>query len=71
MSLSRIAGLVLVAVGVALLVMGHNATQSPAEELSKTFLGRYSHETVWYLVGGIAALVGGGVIALFGARPVR
>jgi len=68
MPLSRVVGLVLVAVGVALLVMGHNATQSPAEELSKTFLGHYSHETFWYLVGGIAAVVGGGAVALFGAR---
>jgi len=68
MTLGRIAGLMLLAVGVALLVVGHDATDSPVEQLSKTFTGRYSQDTLWYLIGGAAAIVGGGALALFGAR---
>ncbi len=68
MPLGRILGLIILAVGVALLVIGHNATQSPVEQLSESFLGRYTHETQWYLIGGIAAVVGGAALALFGAR---
>lgn len=68
MPLVRILGLVLVALGIAMLVVGHNATQAPLEQLSETLTGRYSHETQWYLFGGIAAVVAGGALALFGAR---
>ncbi len=68
MPLGRIAGLILLAVGVALLVIGHNASDSPMERLSEALTGRYSHETQWYLIGGIAAVVGGAGLALFGGR---
>ena len=68
MSLGRIVGLMLLAVGVALLVVGHNATEAPLERFSEALTGRYSHETQWYLIGGIAAIVAGGALALFGAR---
>jgi hypothetical protein len=67
-ALPRVIGLMLLAIGVALLVIGHNESQSPLEQLSETLTGRYSHETVWYLIGGTAAVVGGGALALFGAR---
>jgi hypothetical protein len=68
MPIGRVAGLMLLAVGIALLVMGHDATDSFGEQLSKTFTGHYSQDTVWYIVGGIAALVGGAALALFGGR---
>ncbi len=67
MPLGRIIGLALLALGVALLVVAHNATDSPIERLSETLTGRYSHETQWYLFGGIAAVVAGGALAVFGA----
>jgi hypothetical protein len=68
MPIGRVAGLMLLAVGIALLVIGRDATNSFGEQLSKTFTGRYSQDTTWYLVGGIAALVGGAALALFGGR---
>ena len=68
MSIGRIAGLMMLVVGIALLVIGHDATDSPVEQLSKTLTGRYSQDTLWYLIGGGAALVGGAALALFGAR---
>jgi hypothetical protein len=68
MPLGRVIGLMLLAVGVALLVVGHDATDSPLEHLSKAVTGKYSQDTMWYLVGGAAAIVGGAALALFGAR---
>jgi len=68
MSIGRIIGLMLLVAGIALVLIGQSETSSPADQLSKTFLGRYTHETVWYLVCGAAAIVGGGALALFGAR---
>jgi len=38
------------------------------EELSNTITGRYSDNTMWTFAAGVAAAVGGGLLALFGAR---
>jgi hypothetical protein len=68
MAIGRIIGLVVLVVGAALLIIGFNATDSLVERASETFTGRYSNQTTWYLIGGAAALVGGGALALFGAK---
>lgn len=68
MSPLRIVGLVLLAVGVVLLVLAYNASQSTAEEIREAVTGKYSDETVWYLILGIAGLIGGGALAIFGGR---
>jgi len=59
MPLVRIFGLVLLAIGIAMLVIGHSASEAPLEQLSQTLTGRYSRETQWYLFGRIAAVVAG------------
>jgi hypothetical protein len=59
MSQKLLYGIVLLAVGVVLLVVGMNASHSAADQLSNTFTGRFTRETVWYFVGGgAAALLG-------------
>jgi hypothetical protein len=68
MSIGRILGLVLLAVGIVLLVMGINATQGTSESFREGLTGKYSGQTMWYLVGGIAGIVGGAALALFGGR---
>ena len=56
---SRIIGILLFVGGIALLVVGYIASQSVAESV-RSFLGfRFSKETMWYLIGGAAALVAG------------
>ena len=62
----RIAGLVVLAVGVVLLIIGMQATDSFAERLSNTFTGHWTDKTNFYIVGGIAGLVLGVVMAAFG-----
>ena len=68
MKMNRIIGLVVFAVGVVLLVFAYDSSNAPLEELSNTITGRYSDETMWYFVIGIAAAVGGGLLATFGSR---
>lgn len=67
-SVIRIFGLVLLAVGVVLLIFGYNASQSTTERLVDGFTGRFTNETMMYLIGGVAAVVGGLGLALWGGR---
>lgn len=64
MSTKRLIGVALLVIGVILLVVGFNATQSPAEELAETFTGRFSDTTMIYLIGGAVAAVIGLVMLL-------
>ena len=66
MSPVRIIGIVLLVVGAILLFMGFNATESVADQVSETFTGRYTETTMWYLIAGAAAAVGGVLLAVFG-----
>jgi hypothetical protein len=59
MSNMRIIGIGLLALGAILLYFGFNATQSATEEIGEAFTGRYSDETMMYLIGGgVAAAIG-------------
>ena len=64
----RIIGLVLVAVGVTLLIFGYNASQTVGEQIVEGFTGRFTNQTMAYVIGGIAAIVGGAALALWGGR---
>ncbi len=66
MNMTRIIGIVLLVGGVALLVMGLNASHSVADQVSNTFAGRFTQTTTWYIVGGIAAGVLGLLMAVTG-----
>jgi uncharacterized protein DUF3185 len=72
MSSGRIFGFILLAIGVTLLIFGLNASDSPADKLSDAVTGKYTDETMWYIVGGIAAAVAGGALVVFGGgRTVK
>jgi Protein of unknown function (DUF3185) len=71
MNMQRIFGIVLLAVGVALLILGMNASHSAAEQISNTFTGKFTRETAWYIFGGGAAGLLGLMMVLFGARRNR
>ena len=68
MKMTRIIGIVVFAIGAVLLGFAFHATNAPLEKLSDTMTGRYSNETMWYFGLGIAALVAGGLLAVFGSR---
>ncbi len=64
MNMTKAVGLAALAIGVVLLGFGFNAKDAPLDQLHNSLTGRYTDETMWYIVGGFAALVFGG-IALF------
>lgn len=68
MNTQRIVAIVLLVTGVALFVIGMNASESVADQVSNTFTGRFTRETIWYLVGGGAAALGGVLILATGSR---
>ncbi|HTY66566.1 MAG TPA: DUF3185 family protein [Alphaproteobacteria bacterium] len=68
MSVTRLLGLGIAAVGIFFLVVGIDSTHAPLEQLSQTFTGKFTHETMLYIAGGIAAIVAGGVLAVVQPR---
>lgn len=62
----RIMGIVLLIAGVALLVIGLNASHSVVERMSQTFMGRFTETTTWYIVGGSVAGLLGLFLLIFG-----
>lgn len=64
----QVLGIAVAVAGVVFLIMGVNATDSPFEHLSETLTGSYTDRTQWYIAGGLAALVGGGAMALLRMR---
>jgi hypothetical protein len=68
MSGNRIIGLVILAVGIVLVIFGMNSSQAPLDQVSQTFTGRFTQTTMMYLIVGIVAVIGGGLLALSGRR---
>lgn len=68
MNSQRLLGIALLAVGVILLVFGLNATESVGESVKEGLTGRYTDKTTWFIVGGAAAAIIGGLMTLFGGK---
>lgn len=60
-------GLVLLAIGIVLLVMGHNVEQSVGSQFRQAFTGSMSDKTLLYYFGG-AVLIAVGVYMAFLSR---
>lgn len=59
----------LLAVGILLIILGVNASNSFSSDVSRFFTGSPTDKTVWLLIGGIIAVVAGLVgLARSGAR---
>lgn len=68
MRTTSILGAVGLVAGAVLLVFAYQGANAPVDQLSEAVTGRYTEGTMWYLVIGIVAAVGGGLLLLFGAR---
>ena len=64
--MSRLFGLVLLVVGVILLVLGINSSESVASEVSEFVEGRPTQESIWFLIGGAVLSILGLVSLLRG-----
>lgn len=64
MSISRIIGVILLVVGIVVLGFGINSSQAVPEKVMEGVTGRYTEHTMWYIIGGIALIVGGAALVL-------
>jgi hypothetical protein len=60
----QIAGLILIAAGVALLIAGLNASDSFADRASNFFTGHYTDSTMWFLIAGFISAATGAFFML-------
>jgi uncharacterized membrane protein YphA (DoxX/SURF4 family) len=56
---TRIIGVVLLVIGIVLIIIGVTASRSFADNVSNFFTGHFTHNTMWYIFGGIAVAVVG------------
>lgn len=59
MTQSNILGLAVLALGAVLLVFAWRASNAPMEQMAEAMTGRFTGTTMWYLIGGIVAMVVG------------
>ena len=59
MTQTKIIGLVALALGAVLLFFAWRASQAPMDQMSEALTGRFTGNTMWYLLGGIVAVVAG------------
>ena len=67
MSPIRLLGIGVAVIGIVFVVVGIDSTHAPLEQLSHSLSGTYTHETMLYIAGGLAAIIAGAVLAV--ARP--
>ncbi|PWU08108.1 MAG: hypothetical protein C5B50_30215 [Verrucomicrobia bacterium] len=59
----NIVGLAIFGLGIALLILGFNESQSFSSDVSRFFTGNPTDRSIWFLVGGGVAVI----VGLFGA----
>jgi len=59
MTQTNIIGLVVLAVGAVLLFFAWRASQAPMDQMSEALTGRFTGNTMWYLLGGVVGVVAG------------
>lgn len=62
----RLIGLTLSIGGIAIFIIGVMSSDSFADQLNLFVTGRFTDVTVWYMIGGIAFLVVGGMMVGIG-----
>ena len=65
--MNRPLGIALLIVGIVLIVLGLQASNSIGSDISKFFTGSPTNKAVWLLIGGIVSAVVGAIMSLRGA----
>jgi len=68
MNTARILGIMILVVGAVLLAIGFDSSDAPADQIANAFTGRYTDRTMWYIITGVVAIIGGGLLAFLGHR---
>ncbi|WP_068469601.1 DUF3185 family protein [Candidatus Protochlamydia phocaeensis] len=66
MSIFSLIGLLILIVGVFLIGFGVRATQTVTNKVVQGFTGRYTRNTMWYLIGGALLIIVGGILIYSG-----
>ncbi len=66
--MNKAIGLALLAVGIALIIYGIDASNSASSAISRTFTGSPTNKTLWLLLGGIASAICGLVLTSVPSR---
>lgn len=64
MTSNKAVGLALLVVGLVLTYFGWQSTESIGGQVSEAFTGRYSDETMLFIIGGVVAIAVGGFLLL-------
>lgn len=68
LSQSNILGVVALAVGGLLMFIAWRASNAPVDQISEALTGRFTDNTMWYLVGGLIGVVSGVALLLRGGK---
>lgn len=63
MGTPKLAGLILLVVGIILLYFGWQSSESLDDQISEAVTGRFTDETMWLIIGGAVAVVAGAFLA--------
>ncbi len=66
--MNKIVSLALLVGGVALMIIGINATNSFSSDVSRFFTGSPTDKAVWMLIGGLVASIVGLTMTLRGSK---
>lgn len=69
--MNKVIGLALLGIGVVLLIFGFSAAESPASDISRLFTGEPTDRAIWLIVGGVASLIAGAVMAGMSWRNLK
>lgn len=68
---NKVLAIVLLVVGLILLFLAYQSSQSLGDQVTEAVTGRFTDSTVWYLIIGAASAVAGLGLLLFGKSTNR
>lgn len=66
MATNKVLALVLLVVGLILLFLAYQSSQSLGDQVSEAVTGRFTDSTIWFLILGAASAVAGVGMLMFG-----
>jgi len=67
MTQSNIIGLVALVVGAVLLFFAWRGTNAPVDQLTEAMTGRFTGNTMWFMIAGLIGVVAGGAMLIRGS----
>lgn len=71
MAPQRLVGILLLAAGIVLLIMGIRAADSLGSQFSELFTGNPSDRSIWLTIGGILGILAGATLAIIPVKGAR